>query len=339
MSTASRLETTLDHAITPASLHPVLARQAAARYIAQRPIGLKINLYTAAEVEAVAVMLDGDLACAPVECLMVGDSYFTTHLGRASTQLNTPQERAWGLSVLISRIAEVSERLNALFPLARRPYLMADLPDGTLENSAVALSASRRLLDAGADVVKMEVACARTLVIVEGVAEAGVPVIAHLGYTPQRGELRRHGDDLPAALRIFAAARRARDAGACALVLEMVSETVNRALALPDRSSLPVYSVFSGAAPYCAQSLNIWDSVFRPSPPRKFFPPTATLDPMRDRARYTADVVAAHLTQLVRQTLGGVFPLSPPTRLTAEEQSRLMGSRPWREERCHGFDH
>jgi ketopantoate hydroxymethyltransferase len=308
--------------------HSILARHVTRRYTARQPVGLKVNLYTGVEVEGLARMVHGPVPDAPMECVMVGDSFFSTHLGRPSTRLATVAEQAWGLSILIAQVAEVRVAMDTLLP-ADTAYLLADLPDGTLDDTTSAMTAARRMVDAGADAVKVEVADLSVLGRVECIAGAGVPVVAHLGYTPQRGAPRRRGDDYDDARRLFAAARRARDAGACAVVLEMVSEVVNRALNLPAPDSLPVYSIFSGSAPYCGQTLNVWDAVFRPPTPRRYFPPTATLEPCRDRSRYTAQVVADHLTDLVRLTLDGAFPLSPPTRLTAVEQYALLTSGPW----------
>jgi ketopantoate hydroxymethyltransferase len=309
----------------------VIARQASWRYAARQLIGLKVNLYTAEEVAGLAQALDGGPPDIPVECLMVGDSYFTTHLCRESTRLTSPDEQALGLSVLVKQVAEVRTAMDALLPDARMPYLMADLPDGTLDSPEAALRAARRFVDAGADVVKMEIVEPGVVRCVDRVAGHGIPVAVHLGYTPQRGSARRHGDTVPDAARLFAAARDARDAGACALVLEMVSEVVNRALSMPDVTSVPVYSMRSGSAPYGGQSLNVWDAVFRQPTPQRLFPQTATLDVDRDLASYTADTVAAHLGELIRLTLDGEFPLSPPTRLTADEQYSLLASWPWRQ--------
>ena len=308
----------------------MLARHVSRRFAARELIGLKINLYTAAEVSGLALALADGLAQAPVECLMVGDSYFTTHLGRDGTALTGPDEQARGLAVLVDRVAEVRAAVDALLAPGRLPYLMADLPDGAMDTPQAALRAAARFTDAGADVVKMEITHPGLMRCVEHVADAGVPVVAHLGYTPQRGSLSRHGDTVPHAVALFADARRVRDAGACALVLEMVSETVNRALSMPDLTSLPVYSVFSGSAPYGGQRLNVWDAVFRPPTPRRFFPPTAVFDAERDRERYTPEVIADRLGDLIRRTLADAFPPSPPTRLTVDERYELLASWPWR---------
>ena len=118
---------------------------------------------------------------------MVGDSYFTTHLCRDSTRLTGAEEQAMGLSALVKQVAEVRAAMDALLPDARMPYLMADLPDGTLETPDAALRAAQRFADAGADVVKLEIAEPGLVRCLDRVAGHGVPVAAHLGYTRSAG--------------------------------------------------------------------------------------------------------------------------------------------------------
>jgi Ketopantoate hydroxymethyltransferase len=306
-----------------------VARLTRRRFQHRSLLGLKVNLYTADEVEGLAGALEGDLADAPVECLMVGDSYFNTHLGRASTRLS-PAEQSWGLDVLVHQVGEVRAAMDRFLAGEDMPLLMADMPDGTVVSPRAVVTAARRYVDAGADVVKVEVDSEMSLECVEALASSGIAVAAHLGYTPQHGTLGRRGESLTEALELFAAARSARDAGADVLVLEMVSEVVNRALSMPDSGGLPGYSVFSGAAPYGGQSLNVWDAVFRPAREYRYFPTTGTLDRDQDRDAYTPEVIGSHLALLIRQTLDGRFPLSPPTRLTPKDQHLLLTGSPWR---------
>ena len=72
--------------------------QVAKRFDDPARVAIKVNLYRDYEVVALARALhslgyNGD---SPVECVMVADSYFMTHLGRASTALPTADERQWG---------------------------------------------------------------------------------------------------------------------------------------------------------------------------------------------------------------------------------------------------
>jgi ketopantoate hydroxymethyltransferase len=289
---------------------------------------IKINLYNGLEagavLEAIAAMRAGDA----VECFMVGDSYLMTHLGYPSTRLDTKEQQDWFLNVMISLVGEVA---RALAPLhgTRRPFLLADLPDGAAVTTAKCLAAAERMVAAGAEAIKLEIVSPESLGMLEALARRGYTVLAHIGYTPQDGANRRHGDSVGEALELFGQARAARDHGACGLTLERVSEPVNRTLCQVRPGALPIYSIFSGRAAGGGQSLNVWDAVFLPDVARRYFPPTATLPRSAYPEGYTAPVIQDHMTRLLAATLRGEFPLSPPTRLAAQDIELLLDIDPW----------
>lgn len=275
-------------------------------------IGLKINLYHGYELEAVAAAAEAaGLAPNPIECFMVGDSYLMTHLGRSSTRLD-PAEQGWALDLMVSLVAESRSALDRCYTGPDRPYLLGDFPDGAAGTPERAIAAARRFMEAGAEAVKLEIAGDADLVILEALVAVGFPVVAHLGYTPQHNRLRRYGATVEELRQLCQAACTVRDLGAVALVLEMVTETANRLLSRPHPDGLATHSIFSGRADLGGQSLNVWDTVFRPGRPSRYFPPTATLDPATDRHRYGPAVLVPAMTELLRLTVGGEFPLSPP---------------------------
>ncbi|MEU5210125.1 3-methyl-2-oxobutanoate hydroxymethyltransferase [Streptomyces sp. NPDC020742] len=319
------VDTTVARPAAAAALAPYLHR-----YDSPAQLGLKINAYRGYEVEGLAEALRvPDLHDAPVECVMVGDSYFMTHLGRSGTTLTGDAEQEWGLATLTGLVAEVRKAMDAEFPAARRPFLLADLPDGATRSPATARAAADRFVAAGADAVKIEVAGEGEFDCIEAVAATGTPTLAHLGYTPQSGGLARHGDALDGALALFAQARRARAAGGCGLIVEMVSEAVNQALSRPHPEGLPLYSVFSGRARWGGQSLNLWDAVVRPVPGGRYFPPTPVIDAAEVEERYTPELIADRMRQLLRLSVAGWFPLSPRTALTPRETAEITGIDPW----------
>ncbi len=300
------------------------------RYDCPAQLGLKINAYRGYEIEGLAQALrTPDLVDSPVECVMVGDSYFMTHLGRATTVMSGPAEQEWALATMIGLVGEVRAATDREFAAGRRPFLLADLPDGTTRDAATALDAAARFAAAGADAVKIEVAGESELRRVEAVAAGGLPTLAHLGYTPQLTRLGRHGDAVDEALELFAQARRARDAGACGLVVEMVSEPVNQALSRPHLEGLPVYSVFSGRARWGGQSLNLWDAVVRPVKAGRYFPPTPSIDAHEVPTAYTPELIADRMRELIRLTLAGWFPLSPRTALDPRDAALIAETDPW----------
>lgn len=300
------------------------------RYQAPAQLGIKINAYRDYEVAALADALRTPvLADSPVECLMVGDSYFMTHLGRPSTVFAGTDDQRWAMDSLVDLVAEVRVALDKEFPAERRPFLLADLPDGATRDTATARTASARFLAAGADAVKIEVTGEHELRCVDAVAATGTLTLAHLGYAPQRGALGRYGDAMDAAHALFKDARQVRNAGACGLILEMVSEPVNQALARPHPDGLPLYSVFSGRARWGGQSLNIWDAVVRPARNTRYFPPTSVIDRSEVDIRYTRELIADRARELIQLTLAGWFPRTPRTSLTAREIAEIDDTDPW----------
>ncbi|MGQ0777547.1 MAG: 3-methyl-2-oxobutanoate hydroxymethyltransferase [Pseudonocardiales bacterium] len=143
----------------------------------------------------------------------------------------------------------------------RRALVVADLPFGSYQSSAgQALdTAARFLKESGAHAVKLE-GGRRVLPQVETLIEAGVPVMAHLGLTPQsihamggytvqgRGE---QGE------RLVADAKALEAAGAFAIVLEVVpAELAARVTAA---TSVPTIGI--GAGPNCDAQVMVWQDM------------------------------------------------------------------------------
>ncbi len=165
---------------------------------------------------------------AGTDVLLVGDSYATVVLGRATT--------------VVLRLDELLPVVRAVARAVRRPLVVADLPFGTYEGGPQqALASAVRLMQEGeAHAVKLEggtsvAGSVRVLV------DAGVPVMGHLGFTPQSehalGGYRVQGRGPAGAERLLADALALQDAGAFALVLEMVpaaaAERVSKELEIP----------------------------------------------------------------------------------------------------------
>jgi 3-methyl-2-oxobutanoate hydroxymethyltransferase len=113
------------------------------------------------------------------------------------------------------------------------------------------LAWSKRFLDdTGADGVKIEVT-GRDVELVEKLADAGLPIIAHLGLLPQRlteeGIYRAQGRDGVSGRRLIDEARAMEQAGAAALLLEAVSSEVARQIT--EQANIPVIGCVAG--PHC----------------------------------------------------------------------------------------
>ncbi len=132
----------------------------------------------------------------------------------------------------------------------RRALLVADLPFQSDATPERALDASVRLLQAGAEMVKLEGA-GHKLETIRFLVERDIPVCAHLGLTPQSvlkfGGYKVQGREAQAAAKLHADAKAVEAAGAQLLVLECVPT----ALAATISADLSIPTIGIGAGPGC----------------------------------------------------------------------------------------
>jgi 3-methyl-2-oxobutanoate hydroxymethyltransferase len=171
-----------------------------------------------------------------VDMVLVGDSAATTMLGLASTREVTLDEM-----LMITRAVRRG---------LERPLLIGDMPFGTYEASnALAVGTARRFVQAGCDAVKMEGA-GPIADRVEAVVTAGIPVMGHVGLTPQQlraGDVARvAGRTANAALRVLEDALQLQEAGCFALVFEAMPAVV--AARLMELIAVPVIGIGAGGA-------------------------------------------------------------------------------------------
>ena len=190
---------------------------------------------------------------AAIDLILVGDSAAMVVLGHDSTLPVTLDE----MLMLTSAVSRVT----------RRALVVGDLPFGSYQESdekAVA-SAVRMVKEGGADVVKLEGAD-RRLSRVRAIGDAGIPVMGHIGLTPQSATLlggyRAQGRTAGTAHRLYDAALASEAAGCCALVLEAVPAEVAGAIARA--LTIPVIGI--GAGPDCDGQVLVWHDLLGVSP-------------------------------------------------------------------------
>ena len=172
---------------------------------------------------------------AGLDLVLVGDSAAMTVLGHDSTVPATMDEM-----VMLTRAAARG---------ASRPLLIADMPFGSFQVSDedALRNAIRFVKEAGADAVKLEGA-GTSLSRVRTIVAAGVPVMGHIGLTPQSatmlGGLRAQGRTATAALQLLDAARSLEAEGCFAVVLEAVPAQV--AGRITEALSVPTIGIGSG---------------------------------------------------------------------------------------------
>ncbi|OEV28793.1 3-methyl-2-oxobutanoate hydroxymethyltransferase [Streptomyces nanshensis] len=164
---------------------------------------------------------------AGIPVMLVGDSMGNCHLGYETTVPVTLDE----MTMLTAAVVRGS----------RRALIVADLPFGTYQEGPVQAlrSATRLVKEAGAGAVKLE-GGERSAHQIELMVQSGIPVMAHVGLTPQSVHAmgyRVQGRGEEAAQQLLRDAKSVQDAGAFAVVLEAVpaelAAEVTRSLHVP----------------------------------------------------------------------------------------------------------
>jgi 3-methyl-2-oxobutanoate hydroxymethyltransferase len=172
---------------------------------------------------------------AGVDIVLVGDSAAMTVLGHESTTPATMDEM-----VMLTRAAARG---------AKRPLVVADMPFGSFQVSdeEAVQNAVRFVKEASADAVKLEGAgptVSRAIALVG----AGIPVMGHIGLTPQSaimlGGFRAQGRTAAKAAALLQDARTLEQAGCFSLVLEAVPAPV--AARITEELSIPTIGIGSG---------------------------------------------------------------------------------------------
>ena len=184
---------------------------------------------------------------AGVDLILVGDSVAMVVLGYDDT-----------LHVTVDDLVHHTAAVARARP---RPMVVADLPwmsyhtgrDDAVRNAA-------RLIRAGAQAVKLEGGRKR-VPVVSAIVDAEIPVMGHLGLTPQSfhamGGFKVQGKDLDAAQALVDDAHALADAGCFAIVLEGIPDVVAHLIT----ESVPVPTIGIGAGPHCDGQVLVFHDV------------------------------------------------------------------------------
>jgi 3-methyl-2-oxobutanoate hydroxymethyltransferase len=194
--------------------------------------GEKISMLTAYDYP-LALLVDGS----GVDITLIGDSLGMEELGFETTLPVT-------MDIMLHHTKAVRRG-------TKRALLVADLPFLSYQVSAdeAVRNAGRLLQEGEASAVKLEggVSIAPTI---QRVVDAGIPVMGHIGFTPQSVHLlgvRKQGKDEAGAAQVMADAQAVQDAGAFAVVLELIPD----ALAAQVTAALSIPTIGIGAGPSC----------------------------------------------------------------------------------------
>jgi 3-methyl-2-oxobutanoate hydroxymethyltransferase len=141
-----------------------------------------------------------------------------------------------------------------------RALVVGDLPFLTYSGIDDAINAAGRMMrEAGVQAVKVE-GGGPVVKVVRRLVELGIPVMGHLGYTPQATHqigIRVQGKDAPGARSITADALALQSAGAFAIVLELVP--IELAEAITARLSIPTIGIGAGVG--CDGQVQVWHDI------------------------------------------------------------------------------
>ena len=150
--------------------------------------------------------------CDQVDILLVGDSAGMVMLGYENTAPVTMEQ------MCMFTEAVSNGRQNAL--------IVADLPNKSYENEVDAVSNSERLINAGADAVKLE---GRLPDVIGAIVKAGIPVMGHLGLLPQTAKKYTVQGKTEVDVEILLNdAKALQEAGVFSIVLEMVTSEATK---------------------------------------------------------------------------------------------------------------
>jgi len=240
---------------------------------------------------------------AGIPLILVGDSLGMVVLGYDSTIPVT--------------LDDIIHHTRAVVRGSQRALIVADLPFMTYQKSAEQAleSAGRCLQEGGAQAVKLEGGRAVAATVAR-LTEAGIPVMGHLGLTPQSihqlGGFKAQGKSVERARELLEDALALQGAGAFAIVLECVPAELSKLIT--ERLAIPTVGI--GAGPHCDAEIQVvsdtlgWFSDFVPKHARQF----AKL----------ADVAASALREYVGEVKAGTFPTAKESVSVSEDVIRAV---------------
>jgi 3-methyl-2-oxobutanoate hydroxymethyltransferase len=181
---------------------------------------------------------------AGIPFILVGDSLGTVLLGYDSEIRVT-------MADMLHHTSAVVRGTQRALVVGDMPFLSYATPEEAVDN------AGRFLQESGAQAVKVE-GGVRTARVIEAIVKAGIPVMGHIGWTPQAkhalgGKVRVQGKTGDRARSLVADALAVQEAGAFSIVFELVPEQL--AAALTERLQIPTIGI--GAGPGCSGQVQV----------------------------------------------------------------------------------
>lgn len=185
---------------------------------------------------------------AGVDIVLVGDSLANVALGYNSTQ-------SVGMTEMLIFTGAVSRGVNRALVIGDMPFMSytVSIEDG-IRNCG-------EMIKAGANAVKIEGCNDYILTLIKRLTDSGIPVLGHLGFTPQSvntlGGHAIQGKTLDTTNTILKQAKKLEEAGAFAIVLELVPE--ESAKYITENINIPTIGI--GAGKYCSGQVLVSDDM------------------------------------------------------------------------------
>lgn len=223
--------------------------------------GAKLQVLTCYDYQTASMLNQTDL-----DMILVGDSLGNVMLGYETT-----------IEVTLNEMEVFGGAVRRGAP---EKFLIVDLPFGTYSTVNEGIRSATRLFQkTKAEAIKLEGAFPYQLKLIERLTQTGIPVMGHIGLTPQSvhqlGGYYTHGRNQTSSERLMQEARDLEAAGAFSIVLEMVEE--NLAAQITKELSIPTIGIGAGKSTD-GQVLVINDLLkLGPKTPPKFCHPVADL--------------------------------------------------------------
>lgn len=206
--------------------------------------GIKISMTTAYDYPT-AYLVDK----AGIEIILVGDSLSMTVLGNNSTVPCTMED--------------MLHHIRPVVKGAPNPLIVGDMPFGSynVSKEQAIINANRLMKEGGCDVIKLE-GGKEVADTVKAIVDAGIPVMGHIGLTPQTvsklGGFKVQGKGAEAAKAVLEDALALEAAGAWGIVLECVPEQL--AKLITEKLSIPTIGI--GGGRYCDGQVLVFHDMF-----------------------------------------------------------------------------
>ena len=244
---------------------------------------------------------------AEIPIILVGDSLGSVMLGEESTVPVT--------------MDEIVHHTRPVVRATSKAIVVADLPFGSYQASPdeAMANAVRLLKEGGASAVKLE-GGSHVAALVRRMVAAGIPVMGHLGLTPQSvnqlGGHRVQGKTPAAAAKMLMDAQALEEAGAFAVVLETIPAKL--AECITKRLSIPTIGI--GAGPHCDGQVQVWHDLLGIYDDRR---------PFKHAKRYATlgATIRDALTEYRGEVEEGAFPTAEHSFEVAEGAAEAVGRR------------